>query len=170
MVTNRPLARRGQPGQRTGYRPGAGLGQDELDKAVAAARSAFQTWKKTPIEERRAAIMAISGAIKENAEELYRLLTAEQGKPHDQAKGEIYGAAAMSARNPPLNLDDEINEDSDTRLSRTRRVRWAWSAGSCRGFPVMMAIQKIVPRCCRAARSSSSPRPSPAHHAQRSPN
>ena len=29
-------------------------GQAELDKAVAAARAAFQTWKKTSVEERRA--------------------------------------------------------------------------------------------------------------------
>ena len=49
-------------------------GKAELDEAVAAARAALKTWKNTPIEERRAAIMAISGAIKENAEELYRLL------------------------------------------------------------------------------------------------
>ena len=73
-------------------------GKPELDKAVAAARAAFKTWKNTPIEERRAAIQAIAGAIKANADELYRLLTSEQGKPHDQARGEIYGAAAMSAR------------------------------------------------------------------------
>ncbi|MBA4083279.1 MAG: aldehyde dehydrogenase, partial [Erythrobacter sp.] len=45
-------------------------GKAELDRAVAAARTAFKTWKNTPIEERRAAIMAISGAIKANAEEL----------------------------------------------------------------------------------------------------
>jgi aldehyde dehydrogenase (NAD+) len=72
-------------------------GADELDQAVAAARAAFKSWRKTSFEERQAACMAISGAIKANAEELYRLLTSEQGKPHEQAKGEIYGAAGMSA-------------------------------------------------------------------------
>ena len=51
-------------------------GAAELDQAVSAARAAFKSWKKTPIEERRAAIMAISGAIKENADELFRLLTS----------------------------------------------------------------------------------------------
>ena len=121
-------------------------GKAELDEAVAAARAAFKTWKNTPIEERRAAIMAISGAIKANAEELYRLLTSEQGKPHDQARGEIYGAAAMSAAQSTLSLDDEVNEDSDTRLSRTRRVPVGVVAGIVPwNFPVMMAIQKIVP-------------------------
>ncbi len=121
-------------------------GKDELDQAVAAARRAFKTWKNTPIEERRAAIMAISGAIKENGEELYRLLTAEQGKPHEQAQGEIFGAAAMSAAQSTLELQDVINEDSETRLMRTRRVPVGVVGGIVPwNFPVMMAIQKIVP-------------------------
>ena len=72
-------------------------GKDELDKAVAGARAAFKTWRKTSFEERNAACMAIAGAIKENAEELYRLLTSEQGKPHQQAQQEIYGAAGMAS-------------------------------------------------------------------------
>jgi aldehyde dehydrogenase (NAD+) len=121
-------------------------GKDELDQAVAAARRAFKTWKKTPIEERRAAIMAISNAIKENGEELYRLLTAEQGKPHEQAQGEIFGAAAMSAAQSTLELEEVITEDSDTRLMRTRRVPVGVVGGIVPwNFPVMMAIQKIVP-------------------------
>ncbi len=121
-------------------------GKDELDRAVTAARAAFKTWKKTPIEERRAAIMAISGAIKENADELYRLLTSEQGKPHAQAKGEIYGAAGMAAAQSTLELADEITEDSEQRLSRTRRVPVGVVGGIVPwNFPVMMAIQKIVP-------------------------
>ncbi len=121
-------------------------GAAELDQAVSAARAAFKSWKKTPIEERRTAIMAISGAIKENADELFRLLTSEQGKPHQQAKGEIYGAAAISAAQSTLELEDEINEDSDERLSRTRRVPVGVVGGIVPwNFPVMMAIQKIVP-------------------------
>ncbi|WP_155645865.1 aldehyde dehydrogenase family protein, partial [Erythrobacter donghaensis] len=96
-------------------------GQEELDRAVAAARAAFKTWKNVPIDERRAVIQKISAAIKANADELMRLLTSEQGKPHAQAAGEIHGAAAMAAAQSTLTLEDEINEDSDTRLSRTRR-------------------------------------------------
>ncbi len=121
-------------------------GQEELDRAVAAARAAFKTWSKTPIEERRAVIMKISGAIKENADELMRLLTSEQGKPHAQATGEIYGAAGMAAAQSTLSLEDEINEDSDVRLSRTRRVPVGVVGGIVPwNFPVMMAIQKVVP-------------------------
>ncbi|HEX5645319.1 MAG TPA: aldehyde dehydrogenase family protein [Erythrobacter sp.] len=121
-------------------------GKAELDQAVAAARRAFKSWKNTSFEQRQAACMAISAAIKENAEELYRLLTSEQGKPHEQARGEIYGAAGMSAAQSTLKLEDVINEDSDTRLSRTRRVPVGVVGGIVPwNFPVMMAVQKIVP-------------------------
>ena len=121
-------------------------GKEELDRAVAAARKAFKTWSKTPIEERRAIIQQMSGAIKENADELFRLLTSEQGKPHDQAKGEIYGAAGMMAAQSTLSLEEEVNEDSDTRLSRTRRVPVGVVGGIVPwNFPVMMAMQKIAP-------------------------
>ena len=121
-------------------------GQTELDAAVAAARAAFKTWRNTPIDERRAAIMAISGAIKENADELFRLLTSEQGKPHEQARGEIYGAAGISAAQSTLELEEEIIQDDDTRLHRHRRVPVGVVGGIVPwNFPVMMAIQKIVP-------------------------
>lgn len=121
-------------------------GQSELDDAVAAARAAYKSWSKTPIEDRRAVIQQMSGVIKENADELLRLLTSEQGKPHSQAKGEILGAAGMMAAQSTLTLDDEINEDSETRLSRTRRVPVGVVGGIVPwNFPVMMAMQKIAP-------------------------
>ncbi|GAA4042418.1 aldehyde dehydrogenase family protein [Parerythrobacter jejuensis] len=121
-------------------------GKDELDRAVAAARRAFKTWSKTPIDERRAVIQQVAGVIKENADELYRLLTSEQGKPHQQAQQEIIGASMMASAQSTLSLDDEINEDSDTRLSRTRRVPVGVVGGIVPwNFPVMMAMQKIAP-------------------------
>ncbi len=121
-------------------------GADELDAAVAAARAAFKTWSKTPIETRRAAVQKIAAIIKENSDELMRLLTSEQGKPHKQAIGEVIGASMMAGAQSTLDMDDEINEDSETRLSRTRRVPVGVVAGIVPwNFPVMMAVQKIAP-------------------------
>jgi aldehyde dehydrogenase (NAD+) len=121
-------------------------GKDELDRAVAAARRAFKSWKKTSQEERQQVVQRIAAAIKDNADELYRLLTSEQGKPHQQAQQEIYGAAGLAAAQSTLTLDDVINQDDDTRLSRTRRVPVGVVGGIVPwNFPVMMAIQKIVP-------------------------
>ena len=121
-------------------------GKEELDSAVAAARRAFTQWKKTTAEERQQVVQGIAAAIKENADELYRLLTSEQGKPHAQAQQEIYGAAGLAAAQSTLTLDDVINQDDDPRLSRTRRVPVGVVGGIVPwNFPIMMAIQKIVP-------------------------
>ena len=121
-------------------------GKDELDRAVAAARRAFKSWKKTSHEERQQVVQGIAAAIKENADELFRLLTTEQGKPHAQAQQEIYGAAGLAAAQSTLTLDDVVNQDDDTRLSRTRRVPVGVVGGIVPwNFPIMMAIQKIVP-------------------------
>ena len=81
-------------------------GQAELDKAVAAARAAFPAWKATSIEERRACFAAMATAIKDNSDELMRLLTSEQGKPHAQATGEIAGCVGMSRALSTLNLEE----------------------------------------------------------------
>jgi len=121
-------------------------GEDELNQAVAAARAAFKSWSKTPIDERRKVVQAIAGVINENNDELFRLLTAEQGKPHAQAQGEIAGAAYMAGSQATLELEDEINEDTEQRLSRTRRVPVGVVGGIVPwNFPVMMAVQKIAP-------------------------
>ena len=121
-------------------------GKDELDRAVAAARRAFKDWRKTSQEERQKVVQGIAAAIKDNADELFRLLTTEQGKPHAQAQQEIYGAAGLAAAQSTLTLDDVVNQDDDQRLSRTRRVPVGVVGGIVPwNFPVMMAIQKIVP-------------------------
>jgi aldehyde dehydrogenase (NAD+) len=121
-------------------------GKDELDRAVAAARRAFKDWRKTSPEERQKVVQGIAAAIKDNADELFRLLTTEQGKPHAQAQQEIYGAAGLAAAQSTLTLDDVVNQDDDQRLSRTRRVPVGVVGGIVPwNFPVMMAIQKIVP-------------------------
>ena len=120
--------------------------KEQLDQTVDAAHRALKTWSATPADERQAALEAYADLIESHAEELMSLLTAEQGKPHEQAKGEIMGAAYMAGSQATLQLDDVINEDSDQRLSRTRRVPVGVVGGIVPwNFPVMMAMQKIAP-------------------------
>jgi len=47
----------------------------QLDRAVAAAKAAFPGWSRTPIAERKAALLKIADIIEANATELARLLT-----------------------------------------------------------------------------------------------
>ncbi|MGV3513436.1 MAG: aldehyde dehydrogenase family protein [Novosphingobium sp.] len=121
-------------------------GAEELDRAVAAARAAFKTWSKTPVDDRRAVIRKMASAIEANFDELYRLLTSEQGKPHHQAQHEIGACAGVMNAQSTLTLEETINEDSAERLSRTRRVPVGVVAGIVPwNFPLLMAVQKIAP-------------------------
>ncbi|MBF9152950.1 aldehyde dehydrogenase family protein [Novosphingobium jiangmenense] len=121
-------------------------GAEELDRAVAAARAAFKTWSKTPVDDRRAVIRNMAAAIEANFDELYRLLTSEQGKPHHQAQHEIGACAGIMNAQSTLTLEETVNEDSDTRFSRTRRVPVGVVAGIVPwNFPLLMAVQKIAP-------------------------
>jgi betaine-aldehyde dehydrogenase len=53
----------------------------DVDRAVAAARRAFETWGVTTPGERGNALLALADAIEEHAEELAQLESANAGKP-----------------------------------------------------------------------------------------
>lgn len=63
--------------------------QEEIDAAVAAARKAFETWSAVPAKTRAAALHRLGDAIAADADAMARLMTMEQGKPVDEARGEI---------------------------------------------------------------------------------
>lgn len=87
----------------------------QLDEAVQAAQAGFEVWKNTPIEERRAALGEIADIIEANGEDLGRILTQEQGKPLEQAMGEVVGAAMFFRYFQTLDLPVEVLEDSDAQ-------------------------------------------------------
>ncbi|GJM13241.1 MAG: NAD-dependent succinate-semialdehyde dehydrogenase [Pseudohongiella sp.] len=61
--------------------------------AVEAASRAFKSWSKIPAKERAAYLRKWYELILENADDLGALMTAEQGKPLQEAIGEVkYGA------------------------------------------------------------------------------
>jgi len=53
----------------------------EVDRAVEAARSAFEGWSTTPRAERAEALAAIAGGLQERAAELTETIVAELGMP-----------------------------------------------------------------------------------------
>jgi len=55
--------------------------EKDLDDAVAAAKTAFKTWSRTTVQERREKLLAYAEAFKGYSEDFAKLLTAEQGKP-----------------------------------------------------------------------------------------
>ncbi|PZQ22696.1 MAG: aldehyde dehydrogenase [Sphingopyxis macrogoltabida] len=119
---------------------------DDLDRAVAAARAAFPRWAATPVAERKAALVAMARAIRDNADLLKRLLTAEQGKPHGEAEGEVRAAAAWLEGTAQLDLPFTVHEDSDERYVETRRVPLGVvGAIAPWNFPLNLAMFKVGP-------------------------
>ena len=96
--------------------------EEQLNQAVAAAKNAFPAWSATSIDERKQVVLAMADAIEANAQELIQLLTQEQGKPLEDATGEIYGTAAFFRYFTSLNLDVEVMEDNDNRKVEAHRV------------------------------------------------
>ena len=63
---------------------------EEIDAAVASAKEAFKTWKKTPIGARARVFLKLQQLIRENMGELAAMLTAEQGKTLPDAEGDVF--------------------------------------------------------------------------------
>ncbi len=63
---------------------------DEINQAVAAAKTAFETWRKTPITTRARIFLTYQALIREHMDELAEILTAEQGKTIADARGDVF--------------------------------------------------------------------------------
>lgn len=63
--------------------------REDLDRAVAIAEEAFQTWKSTAVPKRARILFRYQQLLIEHWEELARLITMENGKSYDEAYGEV---------------------------------------------------------------------------------
>ncbi|MBK8629797.1 MAG: aldehyde dehydrogenase family protein [Sphingomonadales bacterium] len=93
----------------------------QLNEAVAAAKQAFKSWRKVPMEDRRALVNKLADAIDARTEEFARLLTQEQGKPLAESTAEITYTAAFLRYLASLNLENKLIEDNDNRRVEMRR-------------------------------------------------
>lgn len=124
--------------------PSCGL--EELDGVVAAARAAFPGWRDTPWEVRGAALVQLGGAIRAHLEPLMRLLTAEQGKPHAEAEGELLKAAEWLDAVATLRLPSSGDAAAPGRSSWSRHVPLGVvGAIAPWNYPVALAVWKIAP-------------------------
>jgi lactaldehyde dehydrogenase / glycolaldehyde dehydrogenase len=65
---------------------------DHVAEALAAAAAAQRAWARTSHPQRAEVLAAVMAEIDRHAEELARIVVAEQGKPITEARGEIGGA------------------------------------------------------------------------------
>src|SRR5215218_513468 len=64
----------------------------DVDGAVSAARAAFPAWKRTSALKRGQLLVQASRLLEECKDQLFPLLTQEQGKPLAEARGEVLRA------------------------------------------------------------------------------
>ncbi|RJT03381.1 CoA-acylating methylmalonate-semialdehyde dehydrogenase [Halococcus sp. IIIV-5B] len=61
----------------------------DVDEAVAAGEAAFETWRKTPVEERIQPLFRLKTLLEDHHDELAEVLVQEHGKTLGEAKGEL---------------------------------------------------------------------------------
>ena len=64
-------------------------GADEVDRATRAAQDAWPAWADTPVPERARAMFRLQALYERDFEELSELVTLENGKAIDEARGEV---------------------------------------------------------------------------------
>ena len=67
--------------------------KEDLDLALAAVERGFHTWKKISAFDRSKIMRAAAGLVRERVEGIASELTAEQGKPIGEARGEVLAGA-----------------------------------------------------------------------------
>lgn len=121
---------------------------DNLDAAIAAAKTAFPAWAALADDDRVEAIRKIGDLLEHHAPELSALITREQGKPQSGpgANFELEGAVGWTRATEALRLDPETIIDNDDELVKLYRrpvgvvasiTPWNW--------PLMIAIWHVMP-------------------------
>ena len=55
---------------------------EDVDRAVASAKTAFETWSDSTPKDRMVALLALAAIVEENADELGRIESENVGKPY----------------------------------------------------------------------------------------
>lgn len=121
----------------------------EADAAVAAAKAAFPGWAALPAPTRANYVSALADAIDADQERLAALVTAEQGKPIAQARGEIGAAATFlrfAAENGRRIEGDIVASDNSAEEIHIRRHPYGVVVGlTAWNYPAALATRKLGP-------------------------
>jgi acyl-CoA reductase-like NAD-dependent aldehyde dehydrogenase len=117
----------------------------QLDRAVAAARTAYASWSKLSPAARREHIVAFAHGLAAKVDEIGPFLTREQGKPLGKAKWEIGGAVheleEMCKMDLPYQL---IRDDGKHRVELIYHPIGVVGAITPWNFPIILAAHKIA--------------------------
>ena len=127
----------------------ADLGAQAASDAIAAANAAWPAWRKKTGKERHAVLMKWFALLMANQEDLARIMTAEQGKPFAEAKGEIaYGASFVewfAEEAKRINGETLPQFDNNRRLMVLKEPIGVCAAITPWNFPLAMITRKVAP-------------------------
>jgi succinate-semialdehyde dehydrogenase/glutarate-semialdehyde dehydrogenase len=125
------------------------MGGAETRRAIDAAQAALPAWRALTAKQRGALLRKLHGVIMEHQEDLAALLTAEQGKPLAEARGEIaYGAAFVEwfAEEARRVYGDVIPAPAaDRRILVLKQAIGVCAAITPWNFPNAMITRKLAP-------------------------
>ena len=127
----------------------ANLDAADAEVAIAAADRAWPAWRQTTAKVRSGILRAWFDLIMANQEDLGRLMTAEQGKPFPEAKGEVaYGASFVewfAEEAKRVNGETLPQFDNNRRLLVLRQPIGVCAAITPWNFPLAMITRKVAP-------------------------
>jgi len=125
------------------------LGRAETEQAIAYAETVRISWGKTPNASRAALLEKWHQLIVEHADDLAIIMTAEQGKPLAEARGEVlYGASFVKwfAEEARRIYGDTIPAPSeDRRILVLKQPVGVAAAITPWNFPIAMITRKVAP-------------------------
>ena len=127
----------------------ANLGPADAEAAIAAANAALPAWRNKTGKERHAILMKWYHLLMANVEDLGRIMTAEQGKPFAEAKGEVtYGASFVewfAEEAKRVNGETLPQFDNNRRLMVLKQPIGVCAAITPWNFPLAMITRKVAP-------------------------
>ncbi len=125
------------------------MGGAETRRAILAAQSAQPAWRKLTAKERSLKLRRWGELMLENQEDLARIMTAEQGKPLAEARGEVLYAASFLewfAEEAKRVYGDTIpGHQPDKRILVTKEPVGVTAAITPWNFPAAMITRKVGP-------------------------
>ncbi|MDI1238570.1 MAG: NAD-dependent succinate-semialdehyde dehydrogenase [Polaromonas sp.] len=127
----------------------ANLGAKDAEAAIAAANAAWPAWRSKTGKERHAILLKWYQLLMANVEDLGRIMTAEQGKPFAEAKGEVtYGASFVewyAEEAKRVNGETLPQFDNNRRLMVLKQPIGVCAAITPWNFPLAMITRKVAP-------------------------
>ncbi len=125
------------------------MGKKETEEAIDAANAAWPDWRRRTAKERAIILKKWFDLIMSNQEDLATLMTAEQGKPLAEARGEVgYGASFIEwfAEEGKRTYGDIIpTPANDRRILVIKQPIGVVASITPWNFPIAMITRKCAP-------------------------